>query len=324
VRALYNVCFEMTATASAGTTMVMNDRVKLRTACDHCTASKVRCDGGTPCARCLRTQTDCYYRPVKRPAPSQLRKSNDKAKTSRKELSPPTLSNYTEDGGLKMEIGLRQGASCLDEHERRTWTVFFSMYRKYSRGCSSYWFKMQLAKMDRFLQQRANHGALERLRGWMEALGIAVDELSVVCQPPPHLSNLIERIPQPTVHRSAEELRSEAHEKNIPLIYVNEQGLATVNLMFERTFGCNAEQLNTLLNNAGGGFLPFSGDVMARVLSREADLLTYIQVVALSFDALGKPEHFPANRSFPTSHVFRVVPGDAKSEMWAVVRFYLL
>jgi len=59
---------------------------------------------------------------------------------------------------------------------------------------------------------------------------------------------------------------------------------------------------------------------MARVLSRESDLLTYIQVVALSFDSLGKPERFPASRSFPTSHVFRIVQAGSKLEAWAVIK----
>jgi hypothetical protein len=300
--------------------MIQNERVKLRTACDACTRHKVRCDGQAPCARCVKSKSECFFRPVKRPASTQLRRAHDSGtmKAAKKELGPPELRDDDVSGQL-LAVAKRQGSSCLDEHERRTWTVFFSMYKKFGRGCSSFWFKVQLSKMERFLALKENSAALERLRGWMDALGIASEDVSQVCTMPPHIS-ATDTSPQPTVHRSADELRAEAVHKHIPMVEVDSTGGCRVSDAFESTFGVTQADMNNLLQASGGGFLPFFGDVMARLLSRESDLLTYVQVVALSFDALGKPEFFPMARSFPTSHVFRVSPSASVTEQWVVVK----
>jgi len=261
---------------------------------------------------------DCYYRPVKRPAPSR-RDKVEKEQKAQRPIVPMVDYNAEVRAAVTKSASRVNGPQHLDDHERKVWTVFFSMYKKFGKGCSSYWFKVQLCKMDAFLQEHSNEAALDRLRGWMEALGIVLEDCSAICQAPPHLQMTFEITPQPTVHRSADELSLEAKTKSIPLVYVNQQGMVECNAAFEQVFGRDGLSMNKMLANAGGGFLPFSGDVMASILAREADLLTYVQIVALSFDSLGKPESFPASRSFPTSHVFRVIRADG-NEAWAVIK----
>lgn len=42
-----------------------DDEHNLRTTCDGCTISKVKCDGGHPCKRCQRRRVECVYREKK-------------------------------------------------------------------------------------------------------------------------------------------------------------------------------------------------------------------------------------------------------------------
>lgn len=51
--------------AGAGALEPNDDEHNLRTTCDGCTISKIRCDGGHPCKRCLRRRVDCVYREKK-------------------------------------------------------------------------------------------------------------------------------------------------------------------------------------------------------------------------------------------------------------------
>lgn len=44
---------------------INDDEQNLRTTCDGCTISKIKCDGGHPCKRCLRRRSECVYREKK-------------------------------------------------------------------------------------------------------------------------------------------------------------------------------------------------------------------------------------------------------------------
>ncbi|CAM9723035.1 unnamed protein product, partial [Discosporangium mesarthrocarpum] len=49
----------------------------LRTTCDGCTISKVKCDGGHPCKRCVRKELTCIYREKLRCGPKRRRYERD-------------------------------------------------------------------------------------------------------------------------------------------------------------------------------------------------------------------------------------------------------
>ena len=91
------------------TTSVNSDRPrkqKIRSSCDACSASKVKCDQGVPtCIRCVSLDTKCNYSPSRRmgkpTAVARDAKSKSlQAKTSKKRplLSPPlsSVSNHDQ------------------------------------------------------------------------------------------------------------------------------------------------------------------------------------------------------------------------------------
>ncbi|CAM9635704.1 unnamed protein product, partial [Choristocarpus tenellus] len=53
------------------------DSENLRTTCDGCTASKVKCDGGQPCKRCARRRSPCVYREKRRCGPKRRRPTKE-------------------------------------------------------------------------------------------------------------------------------------------------------------------------------------------------------------------------------------------------------
>ncbi|KAL1884936.1 hypothetical protein Plec18167_001593 [Paecilomyces lecythidis] len=68
-----------------------NQVPKLRSACDACQASKVRCSGGGPCFRCVVNGTACKYSPSRRigrpPRQQQSQTSRDEQSRKRKRKS---------------------------------------------------------------------------------------------------------------------------------------------------------------------------------------------------------------------------------------------
>lgn len=55
-------------------------------ACKRCNSSKVRCDGGSPCARCAPSMADCVYEP------SKIRRRKIKANARQSTPQSPTIS----------------------------------------------------------------------------------------------------------------------------------------------------------------------------------------------------------------------------------------
>ncbi|KKK14123.1 hypothetical protein ARAM_006074 [Aspergillus rambellii] len=73
---------------------------RLRTACDGCHAAKIRCTGGTPCARCERDNLQCHYSykaKIGKPKGSMNKKTLERLRAMReaqeKERKPPSTAD---------------------------------------------------------------------------------------------------------------------------------------------------------------------------------------------------------------------------------------
>lgn len=261
--------------------------VKLRSVCDACTSAKLRCNGKTPCERCIKKGIQCHYQPFKHRGGG----GSDKAKTK------AAASNGDEFGD-----------SFMDEYERKTWSVFFTLYRSFSKGCSLFWFKQQLFRMLKFLETRAGSdapaaNALLRLKSWMIALGLDVTN-------PPACGRSIPKFQfQKTTivnfQSTLDDLNTDAQKRNLPMLSISENGEVVVNDAFTAAFEPSQEVLQRAVDDAGGGFLPWGGDLLARILSKENDLVLYIQSVSDAMDAIGRPTGVPLIQVIPTMNVVR-------------------
>jgi hypothetical protein len=137
--------------------------VLLRTSCDACTASKVKCSGGEQCTRCQSKGVACFYSPRKKRGPPKKR-------AREKKLQPEVLA-------MDAKGDPASALNALGVHEKRSWSVFFSLYKHFNTSCSRVWFNRQLNKMRTYLERQNNTAALKRLTAWMEALNIDLDEM---------------------------------------------------------------------------------------------------------------------------------------------------
>ncbi|EJU02524.1 hypothetical protein DACRYDRAFT_21608 [Dacryopinax primogenitus] len=62
---------------------------KVTIACENCRARKTRCDGGIPCARCVRSQTECLY-------DTERRRRGPHAGSRRTKTGPYSLEDFLE------------------------------------------------------------------------------------------------------------------------------------------------------------------------------------------------------------------------------------
>lgn len=300
----------------------MDGNVKFRSVCEGCTTAKVRCNGKTPCERCLKKGVECVYLPFKnRGGHNHAHKSRAPANANRKETV--TNSSLTSDV---------MGDIILDEHERRTWSVFFTLYKSFGKGCSQFWFKAQLFRMLKFLETRAAEDATAanasaRLTSWMTALGIDVKSPPLcVKNPPSFLKNHDFTSKRPAFQSTLDDLRSDAAKRNLPWLNIGRDGHVEVNDTFTELFGVTQFELEQSLKDSNGGILPWGGDIMARIVGREADLILYLQGVSSNLDAVGKPSTIPCTIMIPSMnilHVLRAIPNGAdveRREVLCVVR----
>ncbi|CAM9725479.1 unnamed protein product, partial [Phaeothamnion confervicola] len=52
---------------------------QMRSTCDACTRSKIKCEGGLPCARCNRRKVECVYTEKRRCGPKRKKPPPDEA-----------------------------------------------------------------------------------------------------------------------------------------------------------------------------------------------------------------------------------------------------
>ena len=137
--------------------------VILRTSCDACTTSKIKCSGGGQCTRCQRKNVACFYLPRQRRGPRTKR-------TYEKKLKPEMLVKDAK-------VDPTSALNALEVREKRSWSVFFSLYKRFNTSGSRVWFNRQLNKMRNYFERQNNTNALKRLTSWMEALNIDLDEM---------------------------------------------------------------------------------------------------------------------------------------------------
>jgi hypothetical protein len=289
--------------------------VKLRSVCDACTSAKVRCNGKMPCERCLKKSIECHYLPFKhrgggggdKPGANSIRGGGGAGQQQLQAGQHPVQSI-----SALSESYFHRDDSILDEYERKTWSVFFTLYRSFGKGCSLFWFQQQLFKMLRFLELRSRasasdtraSGALVRLKSWMTALGIDIHSPPEPYPKPPHLK--YENLRTPRFQGSLLDLKSYAAERTIPMLNVDLDGKVTVNDAFSAEFAPTVEEMQAVLEDSAGGFLPWCGDLMARLVSREADLILYLQGVANNLDMIGKPQAYPNEQMIPSMNILRL------------------
>ena len=102
--------------------------VRLRSVCDACSRSKVKCSGTVPCERCARRKIDCHYRPMQKYRKGE--QQDDQAGDEHEATEEPRPSRETT-------------GACLATHERRTWTAFFKLYKANAHGCAAYFFHLK-------------------------------------------------------------------------------------------------------------------------------------------------------------------------------------
>jgi len=312
------------ATATLIPTMTSEDgeEVKLRSVCDACTSAKVRCNGKVPCERCLKRGIECHYLPFKSRGGDKASSSTGNAKTSSKAA---TARQSNAQAARHSTAHLSD--SMLDANEKKIWSVFFTLYRSFGKGCAQFWFKQQLFKMLRFLEGRAgsdpsSSSALIRLKGWMGALGIDVQSPpDGGLTRPPHLK--YQNIKTPFFQATVDELRNEVARRRLPMLYVSREGCVEVNEAFVNTFVPDVPLMQRALEESAGGFLPWAGDLLARIFCRESDLILYIQGVANNLDAIGKPPTVPYIQAVPSMnilHVYKKTANGGVQDVLCVVR----
>src|SRR5690606_37556169 len=99
----------------------------------------------------------------------------------------------------------------------------------------------------------------------------------------------------------------------LPSLLIDERNEVMVNDKFQALFGVSGAELNEMLEKSGGGLLPWGGDIMGRLLSKESDLVSFIKIVAINLDSMGPPAIAPCIREIPSVHVFNVTTADGQS-----------
>jgi len=288
----------------------------LKGSCDACTASKVKCSGGNPCERCQMRDIACSYRPKRKRGPQKG------FKTGKAGSSCSTVErNENEDD-----------FSFVSTYERRVWSVFFTMFKNQNRTRTETawawcWFVSQLEKLKKHLVKIGNVNALNRLSAWLEALDVdlksVVNGMKEKCEFDPNMCgscSAVAMCPPNQVGADASNLITELHigrqieinRNDKPRLVVKLSSghcSVDVNQKFTSTFGYNGVHFEDMVMWSAGGFLPWGGDILAKLLVKESDLHVFLQILAIKFQALGPPEHglnVTTEREIPSTHIFEL------------------
>ena len=89
-----------------------------------------------------------------------------------------------------------------------------------------------------------------------------------------------------------------------------------VNAKFTEAFGLSERDTNALLAWSGNEFLPWGADVLAKLMVSELDVVTYMQVMCLKFQAVGVPKK-AAVREVPTAYSAKLwLKGGGDGAQW--------
>jgi len=288
----------------------METELKFRSVCDSCSKSKVKCSGMQPCDRCTRKKFECHFRPIKH-----------RGSVTKK------MSMMAFHEGTNELAGAGDGC-WLADHERKTWSVFFALYKSFRMGCASLWFRYQLTKMVIFLESRSSsesaRASLARLKDWATALGIPITaehDWEIRNIPLHHFSFGHLATNSASVFKTTfEALMTDAKKRNLPVLRITEQCKVEVNEPFLEVFDTTKEELDGILRDSNGGFLPWGGDIVSRLVCSEKDLSLYLQIVSINLEQLGRPNAFPTTRFIPSTHVLNVMRKGVSHEVSCVAR----
>jgi hypothetical protein len=365
------------------TTMLQNNNVTtINRTCDACSISKVKCSGTQPCTRCTSRGVDCFYRARKKRSVKNISNaSSNKNNSSSSELlkkvkplsstsgvkNPPSLASsssspssttVTSPTTMTTNKGADLTSSAgmlppnwdskrylLSQQERKSWTVFFSLYRNYGANCMRFWFERQLLRMKLRLQKSPQKGELlALLDGFAESLDVdfeKVKERGACCQKAMNdpNSNAAKLAHQGGLHlhvdckvgthcdHSAKIMDPAAaartpvgdlldHRPTTARLKITTSGKfpddvasVTVNEAFESLFGLSQSNVAESINVMGSGLLPWGGDALCSIVPSNADIFAFMQICAInlnwSFITLDKSK-FPIVREVPSAHVMAV------------------
>eukprot|EP00516_Mucochytrium_quahogii_P010430 CAMPEP_0203769134 /NCGR_PEP_ID=MMETSP0099_2-20121227/2007_1 /ASSEMBLY_ACC=CAM_ASM_000209 /TAXON_ID=96639 /ORGANISM=" , Strain NY0313808BC1" /LENGTH=406 /DNA_ID=CAMNT_0050665967 /DNA_START=76 /DNA_END=1293 /DNA_ORIENTATION=- len=278
----------------------------LKGSCDACTTSKVKCGGGNPCSRCSQKGIACAYRPKRKRGPQKKGGRSNKKQFEEEDFA--FISSY----------------------EKRIWSVFFTMFKNQNRARTDAhwaycWFLNKLNKLKDYVTVTKNEHALNRINAWLDALDVDLGNVvkgmektcifnpgqcgscSAIAMSAPSGVNKQDIISQLHI---GEDFSLAIEDKPIFLMVHSREGTSVqVNGKFSSEFGLTASDIEDLLAWSGGGFLPWGGDVLAKLVVKEEDLHVFLQILAIKFQALGPPKHgrgVTSEREIPSTHIFQL------------------
>jgi len=307
-----------------------------RKACDGCTKAKSKCNGLSPCSLCSNRGTECIYSFKRRRG---LKRSAEVGKQVDQHSKQINLSPY----------------------ERRLWSCFFTIFKNQNgdekKGLAWCWFARQLATLRKLCDRSNNTPLCNSLDSFMESMNInekqveasldsccpfssaacahcaaiAINGDPLVICPMSQNSVLHERKSTPNIpftdlilgHLDSnvypaltlvQDENTTAPASRVPTIKINE--------IFGSLFGLDEAGLKDLLKITAYGFLPWSGDILARMLVSELDLISFIQISSLKFAGLGLHDAAAVVRDIPSVHSFKFWAKDTQGN-WEQSQFMM-
>jgi len=355
--------FQKRMATDAMTASRLNTLVLKRT-CDACGASKVKCDGDQPCTRCVSRGIDCFYRARKKRLGKQDLPIADtsmikKVRQPAIDVQVNKVNEEADKNSAKMLDAIKKKSSTvLKPQEKRSWTVFFSLYKNYNAGCVRFWFERQFARLQMRLEKENMIELLMMLRIWAKSLDVDYehvrDRASVCMQELAkpdsvatslvgngglhlHISGKVGCCGGHETHVNPSEATHQNIQSfinlgdDIPRVDMSTSGNfpedvanVTINGAFENIFGFTQDEVNKMTRVTGSGLLPWGGDILCLVVPNENDIFAFMQIIAinLNWKEMGgfSFTQFPLVRESPSVHVIACSPAGSLSPVPFLVK----
>ena len=314
----------------------------IKRTCDSCAASKVKCSGAQPCTRCQNRGIDCFYRARKKRISTKVRSADaEKRPKDQGEESESTSASVVT---ILNDLSA-QSMHILRPHERRSWVVFFALYKNYIAGCARLWFERQLARLYKRLERTNRPELSQALERWTSDVGIDFDRVRdryakcvQIFEDPHSIHSKLANFGWLHLHVDGCVMSSNGHEPTLltpteaalrsietifgadPSVarlrlrtvgqYPNDIPVVEVNLEYERLFGISQARINELLSDMGSLLLPWGGDMLSFVVPDESDIFAFMQICSINLGfrfTFDKDLKLPVVREAPSAHVIPVM-----------------
>jgi len=267
----------------------------------------------TPCERCKKRGTECFYKP------RQTRKHT---------VSPPPEAPPHK----KLEDDRAAGESApLLPFQKTSLKAFFALYKNYAAPCTRFFITRQLIKMQAHFKNTGNFVYQKLLDEWLGKLDMdleCVKDKHTGCLK--HITNQQSWMHDVYVTSAHSHFHCDKTTLAAASLGSWEEGLmatadhdvvndatprmrfcggsgVTANKAFETTFGVTAVELTEALAWTGGeGLLPWGGDVFCRLGMSSEEVVTYVSVTAIKVGSGAHPGSLPSTRSTPAVNVFQL------------------